>query len=181
MVDSTGREHMFLNFYVQGRPPGAAPPLTKSYFETVIDWTRDTTSDLSTLTWDEAVTWTKERTEYTWDQSKRAFKYLIGREEPGASIPEFQAAEAIEAHKHEKKGGWQLTGMFSSLRGSSAAAESRTEAQGHGFTHGEVHAELVRVCALLSSGCARPNAFCQNNDGYFVFRYILIDFPSTYH
>ncbi|KAJ8514944.1 hypothetical protein ONZ45_g7583 [Pleurotus djamor] len=55
--------------------------------------------------------------------------------------------------------------MFSSLKGSkSTLSESLTlEPAGRIWTEGEVHADLVR-----------------NNDGYFVFRYLLIDVPNSH-
>ncbi|KAF8649764.1 hypothetical protein AX16_005531 [Volvariella volvacea WC 439] len=53
--------------------------------------------------------------------------------------------------------------MFGSLKGAKGSvAELGQKGDDRIFTEGEVHADLVR-----------------NSDGYFVFRYLLIDLPST--
>ncbi|KAG7450220.1 uncharacterized protein BT62DRAFT_943012 [Guyanagaster necrorhizus] len=157
MLDATGREHMFLNFFVQGRPPGEAK--SKSNYEAMISWIRDTSSSISDLTIDGATEWMKDRKKYLFEQFKRVFRYLTGAPAPSSSQPAFVSADTRSKGKEESTM-WQLAGMFSSLRRSRGNTEP--PADGRVFTDGEVHAELV-----------------MNNDGYFVFRYLLVDIPNS--
>jgi len=66
-----------------------------------------------------------------------------------------------EQENAEAQSWWGLTNMFTGLRGwRSYGGESI--AAGTTWTEGEVHADLVR-----------------NDEGYFVFRYLLIDIPNS--
>lgn len=137
---------MILHFYVQGRPLGSDTLPSESYIEAVRRWTEDLTSRLSDLSWDEAVAWSKQRASFTWDETKRTFKYLIGSPTPPSPSVDSVSPE-LKDTKREKGGAWQLTGMFSSLKGAKGGpTESRAEAESRAFTEGEVHADLIRVC-----------------------------------
>ncbi|KAF8971496.1 TIM21-domain-containing protein [Flammula alnicola] len=164
MVDSFGREHMIMTFYVQGRPEGEIVAHSEaSYFETASAWVQDKGAVLSELSFDEAVAWSKDSAKNLWDKSIRAFKYLSGSPLPPPSLPTMSASETQETPKKEESSGWGFTGMFSSLKTSKKSTGSTTPGRigGH-FTEGEVHADLVK-----------------NEDGYFVFRYLLVDMPSS--
>jgi len=166
-VDSNGREHMILNFYVQGKPPGSSSKLDKdpseSYLDAVVHWTGDKASLLSEITLNEAIEWTKEQTSNAWERSKRAFRYLSGSPLPPVSLPERPLVDAKETNKPESRG-WSFVGMFSGLRGTrTRSTETNVKrADGEMWTDGEVHADLIR-----------------NNNGYFEFRYLLIDIPNS--
>ncbi|KAK0465272.1 TIM21-domain-containing protein [Desarmillaria tabescens] len=157
MLDSTGREHMFLNFFVQGRPLGEVK--SESKYEAVTGWIRDASTSISELTIDGATEWMKDQKIYLSEQFKRVFRYLTGAPAPPLSQPAFASADTGSKEKEESTV-WQFAGMFSSLRRSRGNTEP--PADGRVFTDGEVHAELV-----------------MNNDGYFVFRYILVDIPNS--
>jgi len=166
-VDSAEREHLILNFYVQGKSLGSSSTLTNNpsepYFDTAVHWTGDIASLLSQLTREEAVEWAKEQALNAWERSKRVFRYLSGTPLPPISLLEHPPVDVKESKKAES-GGWSFVGIFSALRGSSAGSTETNvkRADGEMFTDGEVHAALVR-----------------NDDGYFEFRYLLVDIPNS--
>ncbi|KAG5715256.1 histone H3.2 [Termitomyces sp. T112] len=167
MVDAHGQEHMIMTFYVHGQPPGSnvVPSAdASSYFETTVEWTKLKVVQASELTLDESIEWSKEHARIMWDKTRRLFKYLAGTPLPPPPLP-VQQEKTPEPNKTEESNTWSFAGMFSTLRGSkgtSSRAESKRTPDGQVFTEGEVHANFVR-----------------NNDGYFVFRYLLIDFPNS--
>lgn len=155
-VDSTGREHMLLNFYVQGKPLGSTSALNKdpsgSYFEAVMHWMGNKRSTLSELTLDEAVAWTKDQVSDAWGRSKEVFRYLSGAPLPPLSLPDSPHVDIKESKKTESSG-WSMFGLFSGLRGKRPGPPemSPKRADGEMWTDGEVHADLVRVCSSLTS------------------------------
>jgi import inner membrane translocase subunit TIM21 len=161
-VDSTGREHMILNFYVQGKPPGSSSTLhndpPESYLDTVVHWTRDKVSLLSELTLNEAVEWTKDCASNVWEQSKGAFRYLSGAPLPPISLPVHPTEDMLETKKAKNKG-WSFIGMFSGLRGNRTGTTETNVNRAHRemWTDGEVHADLIRVCSALFSRCSVPD------------------------
>ncbi|KAH7915113.1 TIM21-domain-containing protein [Hygrophoropsis aurantiaca] len=159
-VDPTGREHMLLNFYVQGQDPASkldSAAKSESYLDSI---TRKISS-LTELTLDESIDWTKERALNAWETSKRAFKYLSG---DIVSSPSTSRNHIPERPKEEEEPSvWSFAGLFSGLKGKKLSAEGTlVRSNGQIFTDGEVHADLIR-----------------NDDGYFVFRYLLIDIPNS--
>lgn len=146
-VDSSGREHMFLSFYVQGSSStSSAPDEDKS------QWVLDE------LTYDDI----KEKVWSLADSTKRAFRFLSGdvvlpREVPHPVDEEKQE----ERERNEERSLWGITGLFKGLRRWRPPGEASMDTDVV-WTEGEVHAELVR-----------------NDDGYFTFRYLLIDIPSS--
>ncbi|KAF7978924.1 hypothetical protein HWV62_44462 [Athelia sp. TMB] len=164
-VDSSGRDHMILNFYVKGKPPGSTPFLSKdpsdSYIDAMTSWAGDKLAIFSELDFDEAVEWTKDRATSMMERSKGLFRYLSGAPMAPLSLPEPLHMEAKETKKPEGTG-WSLIGMFSGLRGTRTNPSESTRSNGELWTEGEVHADLVR-----------------NDDGYFEFRYLLIDIPNS--
>lgn len=144
-VDSSGREHMIMSFYVQGSTPGPATAQDFSYWDRLSGWTHEKLDVLSELTFDEFIARTTERAAYVWDRSKGTFKYLIGA--PVSPPPSPSPSDSKEPPPNEKKQGWGLMGLFSSLKGprGGPAVESHAEPE-KVFTEGEVHAHLVKVC-----------------------------------
>lgn len=113
---------------------------------------------LDELTYDDI----KEKVWSLADSTKRAFRFLSGdvvlpREVPHPVDEEKQE----ERERNEERSLWGITGLFKGLRRWRPSGEASMDT-GVVWTEGEVHAELVR-----------------NDDGYFTFRYLLIDIPSS--
>ncbi|KAF8640760.1 hypothetical protein AX17_000410 [Amanita inopinata Kibby_2008] len=165
MVDSYGNEHMIMTFYVQGKPEGWIQSATElSYFERANEWAHEKYEVLSQLTLDESVAWSKEQAEAVRERLRDLFKYLSGTVRPVVSSVPTIPSESPETQKKEESSAWSFAGMFSSLKGSKRAAGEVVKSRGQTFTEGEVHADFIR-----------------NDQGYFVFRYLLIDMPSSRH
>ncbi|KAJ7770806.1 TIM21-domain-containing protein, partial [Mycena maculata] len=152
-VDATGREHMFLNFYIQSQPKKA------SLSESISEWTQDKVSLLTEMSMDDLVSRVQESASVAWERSKKAFKFLSGTPSPPPQDTWSTDAKVAEK-KEEARGGFM--GMFSSLRGPRTSVESRPETDGRVFSEGEVHANFVR-----------------NNQGDFVLRYLIVDLPNS--
>ncbi|KAJ7139772.1 hypothetical protein C8R44DRAFT_828173 [Mycena epipterygia] len=129
-VDATGREHMFLNFYIQSEPTKA------SFSETLSGWTQDKLSLLTEMSLDDLIAWTKESASDTWDRSKEAFKFLSGAPAPPPPTDAWSTDAKEAERKEETRGGFM--GMFSSLRG------PRGTDGWTGLSEGEVHANFVK-------------------------------------
>lgn len=124
-VDSTGREHMILNFYVEGKALGTlSTEPSKSPLDAVVGWTGDKTSVL-TMEW----VWN------AWERSKRVFRYLSGAP---LVLPEVVITDPEVERK--KSTGWNFVGIFSSVRGNINRAGRGSSS----WTDGEVHADLIR-------------------------------------
>ncbi|KAF9498065.1 hypothetical protein BDN71DRAFT_1443766 [Pleurotus eryngii] len=165
MVDSTGREHMIMNFYMQGKPPGSQPTSDESYFESISTWSKEALESFSKMTTDDGIVWVKDTAADISERAKRLFKYLSGSPMPPPPLPTPSLSpEGKDMSRRPDSGAWSLAGMFSSLKGAkSGYSEAATsEPDGRIWTEGEVHADLIK-----------------NNDGYFVFRYLLVDIPKS--
>ena len=147
MVDSTGREHMIMTFYVQGRPEGEiTPPSDSSYFKSTSEWIQDRFSGLSELSFDEAIAWSKQSGVNIWDKSIRAFKYLSGAPLPPMHVPTMPSPETKDSVQKEVTTIWSFAGVFSSLKRAKKTSNEKTSRQsGRSFMDGEVHADLVKV------------------------------------
>lgn len=146
-VDSSGREHMLLSFYVQG-----ASSTSSAVNEDKSRWVLDE------LTYDDvqAKFWSLV------DSTKRAFRYLSGDVVPSREVPyPVNEEKQKETERSEEPSLWGLAGLFKGLRRRQSSGEASVDT-GVAWTEGEVHAELVR-----------------NDDGYFTFRYLLVDIPSS--
>ncbi|OAX44887.1 hypothetical protein K503DRAFT_677753, partial [Rhizopogon vinicolor AM-OR11-026] len=155
-VDASGREHMLLNFYVQGSSS------TKSVQSADGDTGPSYIESLSSLTLDESIAYGKEKLESIVESAKRAFRYLSGDVvQLPAPQPHPSSKENQEKERGQDKGLWSLAGLFSGIKGRRNANEGAGDS-GALWTEGEVHADLVR-----------------NDEGYFVFRYLLIDIPNS--
>jgi len=171
---------MVITFFVQGRPDGEAiPPSEQSYFDSVSTWVQDKAATIYECSFDDALSSLKEYGKNAWNKSIVAFKYLTGDPlPPPLPVPQ-------QFHNEVKKNSgsaWSFAGIFSSLkgqRGSSPETPSKS-LTGKKFTEGEVHADLVKVSLCMRSRVGEAhNVLLQNKDGYFVFRYLLVDLPSA--
>ncbi|TFK23088.1 hypothetical protein FA15DRAFT_555821, partial [Coprinopsis marcescibilis] len=161
VVDAYGQEHMILSFYVKGRAEGE-PIFEQSYLENAESWIHDKLEVLPTLQFDDAVQWSKQRGAELWDKTIRAFKYLSGVPVPTSSTLPSPTPGVQQAPK-KATSVWDFIGVFSGLKGSSPQSSSSLgKSDSRTFTEGEIHADLIR-----------------NKDGYFVFRYLLLDLPSS--
>jgi len=167
MLDAYGNEHMILTFYVQGKPEGWTDPQSElSLLEKANGWAQGKYEKLSNLTLDESLEWSKDKAEAALEKLRGLFRYLSGMEKQiMPSVPP-APREAAQTQKKDERWTWDIAGMFSSLRGSKriGVGGDVVKSRGRTFTDGEVHADLIR-----------------NEQGYFVFRYLLVDMPSTGH
>ncbi|KAI9445066.1 TIM21-domain-containing protein [Lactarius indigo] len=167
VLDSRGREHMLLNFYVQANPH--LPDSHTSYFQSVSSWVTDAVTNLPELSWQEAKDSAMHHAQETVSSAKDLFRYLSGDPappQPAATHIAFPEPLKQEVPTSDRKSFWSgVTGLFGSLRnGSRTGPQDGTPEAGRGgvWHEGEVHADLVR-----------------DDSGYFVFRYILIDIPGS--
>ncbi|KAF8559344.1 hypothetical protein OG21DRAFT_1561708 [Imleria badia] len=152
-VDSSGREHLLLNFYVQGSSSGL--PSTED--EKGSQWASHVES-LASLTFEDV----KDKMSPFVDSARSAFKYLRGDAVPSEMPAAPTAGEkSKDQERMEGDSWWGLTGLFSGLRGR-RSHDGGSHGAGIAWTEGEVHADLVK-----------------NDEGYFVFRYLLIDIPNS--
>ncbi|KAK7058319.1 hypothetical protein VNI00_001950 [Paramarasmius palmivorus] len=158
VLDQYNREHMYMNFYVQVRPPGFLN--SDSYYESFLNWIREKTDGITDMTSEDVVQWAKDRSSSAWEKFQRSFKYLTGAPAPAPSATEANKTTS-ETEKHPQSTLSQVTGLFSSLR-RTPTNSADTRSDGKTYTDGEVHADFVR-----------------NNDGYFVCRYILVNIPNS--
>ncbi|KAF8587283.1 hypothetical protein K439DRAFT_1385945 [Ramaria rubella] len=162
-VDSAGKEHLLLNFYVQGSDPSVPLPATNpSYMGRFQDWSKSTITMLSTLSSDQVVERLKSTASGALQTLKQAFAYLVGEPLPRLPQPhpkqEFDRTESIPQDPP-----WTLSGIFTRLTGKRRARErNRHEAVGPLWTTGEVHADFVK-----------------DVNGVFVCRYLLVDIPDS--
>jgi len=156
---------MILNFYVKGKPPGTTSLLQKdpsdSYIDIMTEWAGDKLNVLSDLDFDETMEWAKDRASGMVEKGKGLFRYLSGAPVAPLSLPESSRVQ-VEETKKPASTGWSFVGMFSGLRSTRTSAADSIRTSGETWTEGEVHADLVR-----------------NDDGYFEFRYLLIDIPNS--
>ncbi|KAI0670171.1 TIM21-domain-containing protein [Trametes maxima] len=167
-VDSTGREHMLLNFYVQGRPPGSSHSAVdidadEGVLARFVRTAQEKAAALQEMSWDEITEDAGRRADHVLDATKGLFRFLSGEEVVRVKPPPMP----VQEHKpEEEKQGWfaSLTGLFSGIKGPARTGTgSTTESwNGSAFTEGEVHADLV-----------------MNDQGYYEFRYLLIDMPNS--
>ena len=185
--DSSGREHMLLNFFVQGQPHNAAAapaPGDQSAFGAALERAQASAAALADMSPDDVLAATGTYAADRWDAFKRLFRFLSGDLVPSAHPPPPPAAEP---RREAPPSGWKqgLTGLFAGLRPSGADAGGvLPSAPEEGFTDGEVHADLVMVRAkparvfCVSSALTHPNP--QNDHGQFEFRFLRVDIPGAF-
>ncbi|KIO18179.1 hypothetical protein M407DRAFT_84219 [Tulasnella calospora MUT 4182] len=159
-VDSSGREHLLLHFYVEATAPQASSPEAADSLPALSDLTLESVSEWSAETWNDVV-----------DSSKRAFAYLVGirladsqqAEQPRSPAPSPVRQTDIGKPKKDASTVWSFAGLFSGLRGMSTPSTDSSEARAHvEWTEGEVHADLVK-----------------DDEGNFKYRYLLVDIPHS--
>ncbi|TDL28783.1 hypothetical protein BD410DRAFT_893722 [Rickenella mellea] len=166
-VDSSGREHLLLNFYVRGSAPGSSREDSKddSYFDRI----QSTLSTLPDITWEEVTSWTTAAYRNAADRMKSLFRYLSGEPStPPTRVTMPDVHSGRETHigrpsKEDEGSWWSLAGVFGGLR-RKQTDKTQTAAVLGKFGEGEVHADLVK-----------------DEHGTFQWRYILIDFPNSRH
>lgn len=161
VLDASGQEHLLLNFYVQSRASDPNPSTTssdQSYVTSIGNWIKH----VSEISWDEA----KETAESVSESAHRLVRYLAGKPEPARPRAATSVEETKEKEKGKEKGSWWgLAGVFGGLRNSLGGGVHEgveRSVDGRVWTDGEVHADLVK-----------------DADGYFRFRYILVDIPNS--
>ncbi|KAI1797619.1 TIM21-domain-containing protein [Ganoderma leucocontextum] len=163
-VDSTGREHMLLNFYVQGRPPGSASYVGEEedgFFTRMSHKAQLAAMKLGEMSFEDIKEEALTRGIRLVELTKGMFRFLTGEEDARPAAPPMPPPEK----KVEENKGWMssVTGMFSGIKGTAKPGGSAGEVySSSAFTEGEVHADLV-----------------MNDQGYYQFRYLLIDMPSS--
>ena len=145
--DSAGREHLLLNFFVQGQDP-SKPILRESdsRWDAAVDWATQQGTRLSEMTYDEMVDSTKQYSGEVWDRCKRLFRFLSGEPVPSSKAT---PSPPPEQREEKREGGWTsgLMGMFAGLKGHGRDASNAPEdvPEGQFYTDGEVHADLIMV------------------------------------
>ncbi|KAG9314595.1 TIM21-domain-containing protein [Chiua virens] len=140
-VDSSGREHMLLNFYVQGSSSASLPVKDEKDCQeaSYIDI-------LTTLTFEDI----KEKMIPFIESARSAFKYLRGDNVSPVIHPAATDKEKDkDQERTEQHSWWELTGLFAGLRGRTSHDEG-SRVGGTIWTEGEIHADLVRVREAIS-------------------------------
>ena len=147
--DSSGREHLLLNFFVQGQPHNAASvPADRSKLQAALERAKSSASALTNMSADELVESTKGFAHEKWESCKRLFRFLSGDPLPSSPPPPMPS---VEPKQEKPEGGWKagITGLFAGLRPNSPESTGATPSvPEEGFVDGEVHADLVMVCPL---------------------------------
>ena len=150
VLDSGGREHMLLNFYVQATPH--QPDSHTSYFQSLSSWVTSAATNLPELSWQDARDSAGRHAQEIAGSAKDLFRYLSGDPappQPAATHVAFPEPLKQELPTDDRKGFWGgVAGLFGSLRsGSRSGPQEGTPEAGKGrvWREGEVHAELVRV------------------------------------
>jgi mitochondrial import inner membrane translocase subunit TIM21 len=147
--DSSGKEHLLLNFYVQGSDASLSltHPNSESFVDHAFDWTKSTISFISDLTLDRTLQWTQATVSDALQTSKRAFAYLIG--EPLPPLPPTpllrQDTKANQSIQQESL--WSLSGIFTRLTGKRRSNHRGRDETTNGvlWRTGEAHADFVKV------------------------------------
>ncbi|KAI5124415.1 hypothetical protein M0805_008299 [Coniferiporia weirii] len=191
VVDSSGREHLLLNFYARAAAPGSS---SGSFFadDGHLARARDALRSLGEGDWsvdwdlDAANVWVHEQVRIASERARQLFLYLTG--EAGSSLTSSSSSYSLasgsntspggalsplrkETHIGRSEGGgglWaSVTGLFSGIgKGISgeglSSSSGRAKERGELFEEGEVHCDLVK-----------------DDDGNFVWRYIIVDMPNS--
>ncbi|QRW14742.1 mitochondrial import inner membrane translocase subunit TIM21 [Ceratobasidium sp. AG-Ba] len=149
-VDSAGKEHLFLHFYIDSATPNAlaAKP---SWLD--VNW------DFS---YEEAVHWIQTRTTHALDSARRSFAYITGTPLPPPPTPPRVASSTSKRSEIGKStGAWSFAGIFSSLKGNTRSTDEGESERGK-YVTGEVHVDLVK-----------------DDHGIYQYRYLLVDIPNS--
>ena len=145
--DSSGREHLLLNFFIQGQDP--SKPIIReidSRREAVVDWSTQKKEVILDMSYDDMVDGTKQYSGEVWERCKRLFRFLSGEPLPSSKAP---PPPPPERKQEKQEGGWTsgLMGMFAGLKahGQDSSNASEDGPTGQVYTDGEVHADLIMV------------------------------------
>lgn len=159
--DASGREHMLLNFFVQGQPHNApAPPPDQSRLAAALAHAQASAAALADMSGDELRAAAAAYAHDRWAACKRLFRFLSGDPVPSPPPP---PAPPAEPKQEPQPAGWRqgLTGLFAGLRPAGTdAGGAHVNVPDEGFTDGEVHADLVMVRRLPCVRLLRPGADC---------------------
>ncbi|KAI0076276.1 hypothetical protein K474DRAFT_1598295 [Panus rudis PR-1116 ss-1] len=160
-VDSYGREHMRLHFFVQGKPPGSHSEDEEGIVSSIMNRVQNLASQMHEMSYDEMSEVAKAHARDVWDSCRELFRFLSGNPVPP---PQYPHSSPPEISDEPKKTGWMsgVTGLFSGLRGASKSLDGTGEdsSSPSGETEGEVHADLAMA-------------------RYFEFRYLVVDIPES--
>lgn len=146
-VDSTGREHMLLNFYVQGRPPRSASYAGEEedgFFTRMSHKAQFAAMKLGEMSFEDIKEEALTRGTQLVELTKGMFRFLTGEQDARPTAPPVP----VQEKKVEENENWMssVMGMFSGIKGPTKPGGSAGEVyNGAGFTEGEVHADLVMV------------------------------------
>lgn len=173
-VDSQGREHLLLNFYIRGSSSGSSH-LSDADDEGYIarTWVKaqEKIHGLADTTWDEAVAWGSDALRRAKDRARQLFLYLTGESASSSSSSYPYPASAgsltgqrpvkretqIGRGKPEDEGGFwsSIVGVFSGIgvsrKGPGASGRGRGELEEvrERYEEGEVHCDLVKVNSFV--------------------------------
>ncbi|KAG8832739.1 hypothetical protein FRC18_004622 [Serendipita sp. 400] len=161
-VDSAGREHLYLNFWIETSPDTS----------NVLTWRQLEWWDVREWDWsiDAARAWAKETRRDVWRGGKRIFALLTGQplEQPTVSQGSQSANETPSGPTPKESESRSLpasiwASLIASLRpATTTLSGSKARQQRLVYTSGEVHVDLVR-----------------DSTNNFVYRYILVDLPNS--
>ncbi|CAE6476677.1 unnamed protein product [Rhizoctonia solani] len=182
-VDSSGREHLFLHFYMDSAAPSIRSS-SPSWFDS--DWN---------FSYQEAAHWLKSQTTYALDGARRSFAYLTGTPLPPPALPArtpSMSNDRTEIGKSRGEGAWSFAGIFSSLKGKTRGLGGEVDKERGLYTSGEVRADMIKE-KLIKSGVCIPagkmrmaytstDIFLwtfQDENGIYQYRYLFVDIPSS--
>jgi mitochondrial import inner membrane translocase subunit TIM21 len=152
-IDSSGREHLLLHFWVSSSPSTHDEPA-----QTWQEWFNDLSWDQDSM--NENYEHAKRTLRIAWDNVKGALAFISGQSSAASpSLPSntkgIGSLPTPTVHQEEREGsGWSFFGMFKSIKiggnnrndkdsGSSASALS-----GIKWDSGEVHVDFVKVSCV---------------------------------
>ncbi|CAE6433530.1 unnamed protein product [Rhizoctonia solani] len=152
-IDGSGREHLFLHFYLDSVAPNTRTS-SPSWFDS--DWN---------FSYREAAHLLKTQTTYAIDGARRSFAYLTGTPLPPPPQPvraSSVSGDRTEIGKSGGDGAWSFAGIFSSLKGKTRGLGGEADKERGLYTSGEVHVDLVK-----------------DENGIYQYRYLFVDIPSS--
>ncbi|GJJ13263.1 hypothetical protein Clacol_007514 [Clathrus columnatus] len=176
-TDATGREHLFLNFYIEGSDPFTAASSEESsskMFEKVQNLF-GSISSLFELTADELVASAQRTRDKLWTNGRAAFAYLVG--EPASSLnpppsPSPSSNSRVgTVSSSTPPSPWSLSSIFTRLTGKrspKSVNSSLPYTERKYWKSGEVHVDLVKVSESASDEAGR-----------FIVRYIIVNLPDS--
>lgn len=142
---------MIIRFYVQGSEPGSSSQdASDSYIDSAMNWTSEKFSRLSDMSFDDMVDEVKARTARAKENSKALIRFLSGDAETSSSQASYPVHEPAPAEKKSESVLWNLTSVFSGIKGKSAGGHD-DRSDGRLFTEGEVHVDCVLVSICTST------------------------------